>query len=115
MTGEVGYQHIKLGGIGHQLAEELKAAGVEHDIRCTILGHLQRGGTPIAFDRILAAEFGVRAMELVIEGQYGQMVAYRHPEIVAVPLEEAVRAQNLVDPNSRLVDTAKGLGIEFGE
>ena len=54
-------------------------------------------------------------MELVIEGQYGQMVAYRHPDVVAVPLEEAVKAQNLVDPNSRLVDTAKGLGIEFGE
>ena len=57
-TGEVGYQHIKLGGIGNQLAEELKAAGVEHDIRCTILGHLQRGGTPIAFDRILASACG---------------------------------------------------------
>ena len=114
-TGEVGYQHVKLGGIGNQLAAELKAAGVEHDIRCTILGHLQRGGTPIAFDRILASEFGVRAMELVIEGQYGQMVAYRHPEIVSVSLEEAVRAQNLVDPNSRLVHTAKGLGIEFGD
>ncbi|MCQ2294565.1 MAG: ATP-dependent 6-phosphofructokinase [Bacteroidales bacterium] len=114
-TGEVGYQHVKLGGIGNQLAAELKAVGVEHDIRCTILGHLQRGGTPIAFDRILASEFGVRAMELVIEGQYGQMVAYRHPEIVAVSLEEAVRAQNLVDPNSRLVHTAKGLGIEFGD
>ena len=114
VTGEVGYQHIKLGGIGHQLAEELKAAGVEHDIRCTILGHLQRGGTPTAFDRILASEFGVRAMELVIEGHFGQMVAYRHPEVVNVPLEEAVKAQNLVDPNSRLVDIAKGLGIEFG-
>lgn len=114
-TGEVGYQHVKLGGIGNQLAAELKAAGVEHDIRCTILGHLQRGGTPIAFDRILASEFGVRAMELVIEGQYGQMVAYRHPEVVAVPLEEAVKAQNLVDPDSRLVHTAKGLGIEFGD
>lgn len=114
-TGEVGYQHIKLGGVGNLLAEELKAAGVEHDIRCTILGHLQRGGTPIAFDRILASEFGVAAMELVINGRYGQMVAYRHPEIVAVPLEEAVRAQNLVDPGSRLVDTARGLGISFGD
>lgn len=114
-TGEVGYQHVKLGGIGNQLAAELKAAGVDHDIRCTILGHLQRGGTPIAFDRILASEFGVRAMELVIEGQFGQMVAYRHPEVVSVSLEEAVRAQNLVDPNSRLVHTAKGLGIEFGD
>jgi 6-phosphofructokinase 1 len=114
-TGEVGYQHIKLGGIGNQLAAELKAAGVEQDIRCTILGHLQRGGTPIAFDRILASEFGVRAMELVMEGKYGRMVAYRHPDIVDVSLEEAVRAQNLVDPNSLLVHTAKGLGIEFGD
>ncbi|MCQ2295994.1 MAG: ATP-dependent 6-phosphofructokinase [Bacteroidales bacterium] len=114
-TGEVGYQHIKLGGVGNQLAAELKAAGVEHDIRCTILGHLQRGGTPIAFDRILASQFGVAAMELVINGQYGQMVAYRHPDIVAVSLEEAVRAQNLVNPDSRLVSTARGLGIEFGD
>ena len=112
---EVGYQHIRLGDIGHQLAADLKEAGVEHDIRCTILGHLQRGGTPIAFDRILASQFGVRAMEEVINGNYGQMVAYRHPDIVAVSLEEAVRAQNLVDPKGALVHTAKGLGIEFGE
>jgi 6-phosphofructokinase 1 len=88
---------------------------VEQDIRCTILGHLQRGGTPIAFDRILASEFGVRAMELVMEGKFGRMVAYRHPEIVDVSLEEAVRAQNLVDPKGQLVHTAKGLGIEFGQ
>lgn len=115
VTGEVGYQHIKLGGIGNQLAEELRQAGVEHDIRCTILGHLQRGGSPVAFDRILASEFGVRAMELVVEGRYGQMVAYQHPNIVAVPLEEAVKAQNLVDPQGLLVHTAKGLGIEFGD
>ncbi len=113
-SSEVGYQHIKLGGIGNQLAEELRQAGVEHDIRCTILGHLQRGGTPVAFDRILASEFGVRAMELVINGQFGQMVAYQHPDIVAVPLEEAVKAQNLVDPKGELVHAAKGLGIEFG-
>ena len=51
----------------------------------------------------------------IIRGNYGQMVAYRHPDIVAVPLEEAVRAQNLVDPNGSLVHTAKGLGIEFGQ
>jgi 6-phosphofructokinase 1 len=113
-TGEVGYQHIKLGGVAEKLAEELKAAGVEHDIRCTILGHLQRGGTPIAFDRVLASEFGVRAMELVIEGKYGQMVAYNDQDIVGVPLEQAVSRPHLVDPQGRLVHTAKGLGIEFG-
>ena len=113
-TGEVGYQHIKLGGIADTLAAQLKAAGVEHDIRCTILGHLQRGGTPIAFDRVLASEFGVRAMEFVMEGRFGQMVAYHHPDVVGIPLEEAVREQNLVGSDNRLVHTAKGLGIEFG-
>ena len=115
VTGEVGYQHVKLGGVGEQLAADLKAAGVEHDIRYTILGHLQRGGTPIAFDRVLATEFGVRAMEFVMEGRFGQMVAYHHPDIVGIPLEEAVREQNLVAPDSRLVHTAKGVGIEFGD
>lgn len=115
VTGEVGYQHIKLGGIADTLAAELKAAGVEHDIRCTILGHLQRGGTPVAFDRVLASEFGVRAMEFVVEGRFGQMVAYHHPEVVGIPLEEAVREQNLVSVEHRLIHTAKGLGISFGD
>ncbi len=115
VTGEVGYQHIKLGGIAEKLAEDLKTAGVEHDIRCTILGHLQRGGTPIAFDRILATEFGVRAMEFVLEGHFGQMVAYRHPDIIGVPLKEAVRKPHLVNPNERLVHTAKGVGITLGD
>lgn len=115
VSGEVGYQHIKLGGVGEQLAADLKVAGVEHDIRYTILGHLQRGGTPIAFDRVLATEFGVRAMEFVMEGRFGQMVAYHHPDVVGIPLEEAVREQNLVAPDSRLVHTAKGVGIEFGD
>ncbi len=114
-TNEVGYQHIKLGGIAETLAAQLKTAGVEQDIRCTILGHLQRGGTPIAFDRVLASEFGVRAMEFVLEGRFGQMVAYHHPDVVGVPLEEAVREQNLLSPDSRLVHTAKGLGIALGD
>lgn len=114
VTNEVGYQNIKLGGIAEQLAVDLRKAGVEHDIRCTILGHLQRGGTPVAFDRILASEFGVRAFEFVKEGNFGQMVAYRHPDVIGVPLEEAVKEPHLIDPNGRLVHSAKGLGIEFG-
>ncbi len=114
-TGEVGYQHIKLGGIAEKLAEELREAGIEHDIRCTILGHLQRGGTPIAFDRVLASEFGVRAMELVLEGKFGQMVAYNNQDIIGVSLKQAVSRPNLVDPDGRLVHTAKGLGIVFGD
>ena len=115
VTGEVGYQHLKLGGIAEKLAADLKAAGVEHDIRCTILGHLQRGGTPIAFDRVLATEFGVRAMEFVLEGRFGQMVAYHHPDIVGVSLEEAVKTPHFINPDERLIHTAKGVGIELGE
>ena len=112
---EVGYQHIRLGGVAEKLAADLKNIGVEHDIRYSILGHLQRGGIPTAYDRILATEFGVRAFEFVKEGRFGEMVAYRHPEIIGVPLAEAVSKPNLVTPDNRLLHTAKGLGIEFGD
>jgi 6-phosphofructokinase 1 len=115
VSSEVGYQHIRLGGVAEKLASDLKAIGVEHDIRYSILGHLQRGGIPTAYDRILATEFGVRAFEFVKEGRFGEMVAYRHPEIIGVPLEEAVRKPNLITPDNRLLHTAKGLGIAFGD
>ena len=115
VSSEIGYQHIRLGGVAEKLASDLKAIGVEHDIRYSILGHLQRGGIPTAYDRILATEFGVRAFEFVKEGRFGEMVAYRHPEIIGVPLEEAVRKPNLITPDNRLLHTAKGLGIAFGD
>lgn len=111
---EPGYEHFKFGGIGYALMEELEDIGVEHDIRVTILGHVQRGGSPIAYDRVLASEFGVKAFEMVLEGRFGEMVAYRHPEIISVSFEKALIKPNLVSPKSRLVKTAKGLGIEFG-
>ena len=114
VSTEVGYNNFKLGGIGNILMNELKEAGIEHDIRVSVLGHIQRGGTPIAYDRILASEFGVKAFELVLEEKFGQMVAYSHPEIISVSFEEAIREPHLVKPESRLVKTAKGLGIEFG-
>jgi len=76
---------------------------------------LQRGGIPTAYDRILATQFGVKAFEMVLEQRFGQMVAYRHPNIVAVPLSEAVGQPNFVDPSCDLVKTAKGIGISFGD
>ncbi|MDR1726090.1 MAG: ATP-dependent 6-phosphofructokinase [Bacteroidales bacterium] len=115
VSNEVGYENFMLGGIGWSLKQELITAGVEHDIRVTLLGHLQRGGTPIAYDRVLACEFGVAAFELALVGKWGNMVAYRHPDVIAVPFEEALREPHLVSPDSRLVRTAKGLGIEFGD
>ena len=111
----VGDQHIKLGGVGDVLRQELMALGIEHDIRVTVLGHLQRGGTPVAYDRILATEFGVKAFELVKEKKYGNLVVYRHPNISYVPIEEAIKEPHLVSPDDYLVKTAKGIGMVFGD
>ena len=77
---------------------------------------MQRGGTPIAFDRILATEFGVKAFELVKEGKFGNMVTYRHPNILYVPLEEALKKPHLVNPNKDfLVHTARRIGVCLGD
>ena len=90
-VAEVGYQNFKLGGISYQLAEELKNAGCPVDIRVMVLGHLQRGGVPIAFDRVLATEFGVKAFEMVLNKEYGKMVSFKNSQITSVTLEEAIR------------------------
>jgi len=111
---EVGYANPKLGGIARRLIDQLKAAGFEHDMRETVLGHLQRGGVPIAYDRVLSAQFGVKAFEMALAGDFGKMVAYRHPEFVAVPLKDAIAKPNLVTPDNALVKTCKGLGISMG-
>ncbi|MDD2278734.1 MAG: ATP-dependent 6-phosphofructokinase [Bacteroidales bacterium] len=114
-SSEVGYKNIRLGGIAHKLTYDLKEAGFEADMRETVLGHLQRGGIPVAYDRILASQFGVKAFEMVLKGEFGKMVAYRHPDIIAVPLSEAVDRPNYVNPDCALVRTARGLGISFGD
>jgi ATP-dependent phosphofructokinase / diphosphate-dependent phosphofructokinase len=90
------FGHIRLGGIGAWLADEIeRRTGFES--RPTILGHIQRGGTPTAYDRVLATRFGVAAVEAVHDGAYGMMVALRAGEIVLVPLEEAVSKSKTVD------------------
>ncbi len=111
---EIGYENIKLGGVSRQLIDQLTKAGFAHDMRETILGHLQRGGIPIAYDRVLSAQMGVKAMELAIAGDFGKMVAYRHPDFIAVPLKDAIAKPNLVTKNNALVNTACGLGICLG-
>jgi len=90
---EVGDEHAKLGGIGNY----------------------QRGGTPIAFDRILASSMGVKAFELVEANKFGQMVAFKNHKLVSVPLKEAISKYNVVDKNHYLIDTARKLGISFGD
>lgn len=114
-SSEVGYKNIRLGGVASKLIHELKSAGLETDIRETVLGHLQRGGTPIAYDRVLATQFGTEAFEMVLKEEYGKMVAYRHPNIVSVPFKEAISHYNFVDPKSDLVKAARGVGICMGD
>lgn len=110
-----GAMKIRLGGAGLRLSHELQAAGCPIEIRETILGHLQRGGKPNAFDRVLASMFGVKAFELVLQKKWGHMVSYRHPDIVAVPIKEAIQHYNLVDLDGELIHTARGMGICLGD
>jgi phosphofructokinase-like protein len=92
------FGHARLGGIGVTLETELeRRTGFES--RVTILGHVQRGGTPVAFDRVLATRFGVAAMDAASGGRYGTMVALRGTDIIEVPLADALRQPKLLDPS----------------
>lgn len=113
--GEKGSEHVRLGGVAYQLSKQLKDAGCKAEIRETVLGHVQRGGTPSAFDRVLASMFGVKAFELALEKNFGRMVAFRNNEITSVSLEEATREMHFVKRDSQMVKAAKNLGISFGD
>ncbi|HEV3498023.1 MAG TPA: 6-phosphofructokinase, partial [Actinomycetes bacterium] len=91
------FGHVRLGGIGNRVAKEIEAR-TGFETRVTILGHIQRGGTPTAFDRILATRFGIAAIDAVHEGASGQMVALQAGQIVRIPLSDAVGAPKTVDP-----------------
>ena len=83
------FGHVRLGGIGEVLCKEIeKLTAIES--RAVVLGHIQRGGTPTAFDRVLGTRYGVKAVELASAGQFGQMVALRGTEIVGVPLDDVI-------------------------
>jgi 6-phosphofructokinase 1 len=92
------FGHVKLGGIASVLATEIEAR-TGFETRVTILGHIQRGGTPTAFDRVLSTRFGIAAIDAVHDGAFGQMVALRADRIVLAPLAEAVGELKLVDPD----------------
>ncbi len=112
---EVGYKNLRLGGVVHQVMHELREIGFERDMRDVLLGHVQRGGVPIAYDRVLASHFGVKAFEMVLKKQFGRMVSYQHPKIVSVPFEAAVGKPNLITPTHDIIETAKGLSISLGD
>ena len=114
-AGEAGSnREARLGGIGGVVAAEIqKRTGKE--TRVCVLGHLQRGGAPTSFDRLLCTRFGARAVQLIAEERYGCMVALRPPDTVAVPLTEATGRLRTVSPQGDIVRTARALGISFGD
>ncbi len=91
------FGHTRLGGVGQLLAEEIERR-TGKEARAAVLGHIQRGGTPTAFDRVLATRFGIHAIRAVADGAFGSMVALRGTEIVRVPIAEATRELKLVPP-----------------
>jgi 6-phosphofructokinase len=102
------------GGIGYYLMEKLaRATGAE--TRVTILGHVQRGGTPAPRDRLLACSFGVHAVEMVAQGRFSRMVAWRDRGVVDVPLRDVTIGARTLDPEDALIRTARGLGIHLGD
>jgi 6-phosphofructokinase 1 len=103
----------KLGGSGTRLAEMI-AERTEYEVRTTVLGHIQRGGAPCAFDRELATRFGVKAVELIAEGKFGHVAAVENGHLVAKPMEKAVKKLKLVDPAGEQIRTARAVGIEVG-
>jgi len=104
----------RLGGAGIRCATELEAR-TGKEARYVVLGHLQRGGAPTSFDRTLATRFGSKAVDLILSGQYGTMVANRPPDLVAVPLGDVVGKIKTVPLSSDLVQTARALGVSFGD
>jgi 6-phosphofructokinase 1 len=104
----------RLGGMGMHVADAIERL-TGKETRSVVLGHLQRGGTPTSYDRILATRFGGKAVECVRAGEFGGMVAFQPPDIVTVPLAEVVGRLKRVPPDSDLVRTARAIGITFGD
>jgi ATP-dependent phosphofructokinase / diphosphate-dependent phosphofructokinase len=103
-----------LGGIGSVVAAEIQKR-TRKETRVCVLGHLQRGGAPTSFDRLLCTRFGAKAVQLIAEEQYGHMVAYRPPETEPVKISEAIGRLRTVPPEGELVQIARALGICFGD
>ncbi len=111
-TRLTGREH--LGGIGARLAEELRGL-VRHEVRSIALGHLQRGGMPTPFDRILGSRMGVEAVRAIANGHSGVFTALRSGKVQLAPLSDAAGKTRKVRPESQILSVARGLGISFGD
>ncbi len=102
------------GSVGNVIGNAL-AATSSKEVRISVLGHIQRGGSPTAFDRILATRFGVAAVDLIAQGGFGKMVCLRNGRIESVDIAQAIGQLKTVDPNGQMVQMAKAIGISFGD
>jgi len=105
---------VRLGGIGKKVAEEINER-MGKETRDIVLGHLQRGGAPTTFDRLLCQRFGTAAVRFIEAGMFGMMVALRGTCICPVPIEEAVGQIKSIPLDSDIIQTARSLGISFGD
>jgi 6-phosphofructokinase 1 len=110
---EESFDPVRLGGIGEMVAQHI-SANINIDTRVTVLGHIQRGGAPSAFDRILATRLGVAAVDLLASGGFGKMVCLRGTHIESVALEDAVKHLKTVPPHGEIVKAAQSIGVSFG-
>jgi len=113
VRGEDSTQQAKLGGAGERLAAQIRERS-RYDVRVTVLGHIQRGGAPCAFDRELGTRFGFKAVDMIKDGKFGHVAALRGGKVVSAPLDKAVKKLKRVDPSSDLVQAAKATGVELG-
>jgi phosphofructokinase-like protein len=104
----------RIGGVAETIAREIQTV-TGKETRSLVLGHLQRGGMPTGYDRLLATRFGGAAVRAVADGKWGHMVALQTPHIVAIPIAEALREAKRVDPTHDVVMTARATGISFGD
>lgn len=103
----------RLGGIGQYVAKQIEKC-LEMDVRVTVLGHLQRGGSPTTFDRALGSRLGTKAVQMVADGEFGRMACLKGRSITSVSIADATRELKLVDPDGEIVKTAEDLGIKLG-
>ena len=107
-------RQTRLGGIGMYIASEITDL-TGQETRCVVLGHLQRGGAPTNFDRVLATQFGAHSVRLIIQKRFGEMVCYQPPQIESVSIADAVGELRRVPPESSTVASARAMGISFGD
>jgi ATP-dependent phosphofructokinase / diphosphate-dependent phosphofructokinase len=108
-------RHMSRGGAVGNLVGDAISLCANKEVRVTVLGHVQRGGTPTPFDRVLATRFGVAAVDLIAQGGFGRMVCLRGGNVISVPISEAIGQLKGVDPKGNMVAAARAIGISFGD